>query len=96
MVSLDETLPPYDVPDVSNIPDDAQDLPVAGSHLVRGSKSLTIAHDRNNCTVYVLQTPLPCGIPPLVFGAASLSAHYNSDDHLRSDVPFRTVRLALR
>ncbi|KAF9520708.1 hypothetical protein BS47DRAFT_1370284 [Hydnum rufescens UP504] len=36
------------------------------------------------------------GIPPLLFGAAALSEYYNGDDHLRSDIPFRTVRLALR
>jgi len=41
-------------------------------------------------------TPVSPNIPPIVFGAGALSAQYNADDHLRSDVPFRTVRLALR
>ena len=35
--------------------------------------------------------------PPLVFGAATLSHHYNDvDSFLHSDVPLRVVRLALR
>jgi D-arabinose 1-dehydrogenase len=35
-------------------------------------------------------------LPALVFGAASFSNQYNSEALLASDVPFRTVRLALR
>jgi len=36
-------------------------------------------------------------IPPLVFGAATLSHHYNDvDSFLQSDIPLRVVRLALR
>jgi len=34
--------------------------------------------------------------PPLVFGAGSLSHHYNSADWLNTDAPLRIVRLALR
>ncbi|TDL29804.1 Aldo/keto reductase [Rickenella mellea] len=35
-------------------------------------------------------------LPELVFGAATLSNQYNSDGLLTSDIPLRTVRLALR
>ncbi|EPQ59501.1 Aldo/keto reductase [Gloeophyllum trabeum ATCC 11539] len=38
----------------------------------------------------------PLGSPELVFGAATFSYHYNTDEFLTSDIPFRTVRLALR
>ena len=36
------------------------------------------------------------GIPEIILGGASISAQYNSDNHLNSDMPLRTVRLALR
>jgi D-arabinose 1-dehydrogenase len=35
-------------------------------------------------------------IPEIVLGGASISAQYNSDAHLNSDTPLRTIRLALR
>ncbi|KDQ65002.1 hypothetical protein JAAARDRAFT_118719 [Jaapia argillacea MUCL 33604] len=35
-------------------------------------------------------------LPGLVFGAAVFSGFYNSDSHISSDIPVRTVRLALR
>jgi len=39
----------------------------------------------------------PLGIPSLIFGGATLSHHYNDlSTFLKSDVPFRVVRLALR
>jgi D-arabinose 1-dehydrogenase len=38
----------------------------------------------------------PLNLPSLVFGAATLSHHYNDHASLESDVPYRTVRLALR
>ncbi|RPD62043.1 Aldo/keto reductase [Lentinus tigrinus ALCF2SS1-7] len=38
----------------------------------------------------------PLALPDIVFGAATFSNNYNSDDLLASDVPVRTVRLALR
>jgi len=44
--------------------------------------------------------PLPAigslSLPALAFGAASLSHHYNTDEHLVSTIPIRTVRIALR
>jgi hypothetical protein len=42
------------------------------------------------------QSPITSERSPLVFGAASLSTIYNPLEHLASDVPLRTVRLALR
>ncbi|TFK56046.1 Aldo/keto reductase [Heliocybe sulcata] len=39
---------------------------------------------------------LPLRLPELVFGAATFSYHYNTEDFLTTDVPLRTVRLALR
>jgi len=38
----------------------------------------------------------PLQLPELIFGAAPLSNSYNSDTHLASFTPFRTIRLALR
>lgn len=35
-------------------------------------------------------------LPAVVFGAASFSAFYNTDDHISSTKPFRATRLALR
>ncbi|KAG9034063.1 hypothetical protein FRB95_013832 [Tulasnella sp. JGI-2019a] len=35
-------------------------------------------------------------LPPLIYGAATLSRHYNDDSTLDSSTPFRAVRLALR
>ncbi|KAG8876068.1 hypothetical protein FRB98_007472 [Tulasnella sp. 332] len=35
-------------------------------------------------------------LPPLIYGAATLSRHYNTDHTLDSSTPFRAVRLALR
>lgn len=35
-------------------------------------------------------------LPAIVLGAATFSYHYNTDDYLASDMPFRIVRLALR
>ncbi|KAG9317146.1 Aldo/keto reductase family-domain-containing protein [Chiua virens] len=36
------------------------------------------------------------GVPAVVLGAASFSAFYNDDEHVRGVVPLRTTRLALR
>ncbi|KAH7916708.1 Aldo/keto reductase family-domain-containing protein [Hygrophoropsis aurantiaca] len=38
----------------------------------------------------------PLNIPAIVFGAASFSAFYNSDDHVSGVEPLRATRLALR
>ncbi|KAF4619372.1 hypothetical protein D9613_005452 [Agrocybe pediades] len=35
-------------------------------------------------------------LPAIVYGAGAFSNQYNSDDHLASTIPLRTVRLALR
>ncbi|KAF8897165.1 NADP-dependent oxidoreductase domain-containing protein [Infundibulicybe gibba] len=35
-------------------------------------------------------------LPALVFGAGAFSGQYNTEDHLTSDIPLNTVRLALR
>lgn len=35
-------------------------------------------------------------LPAIIFGAGTFSNQYNTDEHLTSDVPFRTVRLAFR
>ena len=35
-------------------------------------------------------------VPEIVFGAATLSVLYNSGHWLASDIPYRTLRLALR
>jgi D-arabinose 1-dehydrogenase len=34
--------------------------------------------------------------PEIILGGGSISAQYNTDVHLNSDIPLRTVRLALR
>ncbi|KAF8341516.1 NADP-dependent oxidoreductase domain-containing protein [Cantharellus anzutake] len=39
---------------------------------------------------------LDSGFSPLAFGGAAFSGHYQSEDHIRSSEPFRTLRLALR
>ncbi|TBU32214.1 Aldo/keto reductase [Dichomitus squalens] len=38
----------------------------------------------------------PLGLPQIIFGAATFSGSYNSEATIASDVPVRTVRLALR
>lgn len=38
----------------------------------------------------------PLHLPAIIFGAATFSHHYNADEHLSSDIPLRTLRLALR
>ncbi|KAI0786452.1 Aldo/keto reductase [Abortiporus biennis] len=38
----------------------------------------------------------PLSLPEIIFGAASFSHQYNSDGHLASVTPLRTIRLALR
>ncbi|KAF5333742.1 hypothetical protein D9611_002359 [Ephemerocybe angulata] len=38
----------------------------------------------------------PLELPAIVYGAGTFSNQYNSDEHLSSDIPLRTVRLALR
>ncbi|KAI0721979.1 Aldo/keto reductase [Cerioporus squamosus] len=43
-----------------------------------------------------LSTVGPLALPEIVFGAATFSNYYTSEDLLASDVPVRTVRLALR
>ncbi|KAN0097795.1 Aldo/keto reductase family domain containing protein [Tylopilus felleus] len=40
--------------------------------------------------------PTDEAVPAIVFGAASFSAFYNDDDHIRGVTPLRTTRLALR
>ncbi|TFK29329.1 Aldo/keto reductase [Coprinopsis marcescibilis] len=39
---------------------------------------------------------LPLDLPVIVYGAGSFSNQYNSDHHIKSELPLRTVRLALR
>lgn len=38
----------------------------------------------------------PMSLPPIIYGAGTFSNQYNTDDHLASTIPLRTVRLALR
>ncbi|KAF9535038.1 NADP-dependent oxidoreductase domain-containing protein [Crepidotus variabilis] len=38
----------------------------------------------------------PMRLPAIVYGAGAFSNQYNSDDHITSELPLRTVRLALR
>ncbi|KAH6915285.1 Aldo/keto reductase [Coprinopsis sp. MPI-PUGE-AT-0042] len=40
--------------------------------------------------------PGPLELPEIVYGAGSFSNSYNTDDHLQSEIPVRTIRLALR
>lgn len=35
-------------------------------------------------------------LPAIIYGAGAFSNQYNTDDHLASAIPLRTVRLALR
>ncbi|TFK74437.1 Aldo/keto reductase [Pluteus cervinus] len=38
----------------------------------------------------------PLQLPAIVYGAGAFSNQYNTDDHLASQIPLRTIRLALR
>ncbi|KAG2013460.1 D-arabinose dehydrogenase [Coprinopsis cinerea AmutBmut pab1-1] len=38
----------------------------------------------------------PLQLPAIIYGAGSFSKQYNADDHISSNIPLRTVRLALR
>jgi len=38
----------------------------------------------------------PFDLPELIFGAAAWSRHYAEESNLSTDVPLRTIRLALR
>ena len=35
-------------------------------------------------------------LPAIIYGAGAFSNQYNTDDHIASVIPLRTVRLALR
>lgn len=73
----------------------ANDIPVEGRALV--SCHVTCLHFwpiRNIAEQSTLDGPLQ--LPAIVFGAAAFSNQYNTDDHLTSNTPLETVRLALR
>lgn len=90
---LDAPQPVFTLPPIEDIPDDADDKPEPGPALV--------CIDMFSSTLDQVE-PLqqrkigPFDFPALIFGAASFSYQYNSDNHLASLTPVRTIRLALR
>jgi hypothetical protein len=74
------------------VPDDPEDTPAPGQPLVSTLSTFQVVLTR------MLFKGLlgPLQLPRIVFGGASFSYQYNSDDHLTSLLPFRSIRLALR
>ncbi|KAH0839603.1 Aldo/keto reductase family-domain-containing protein [Lanmaoa asiatica] len=78
---LDAPQPTFPLPPLADIPDEHIDK----------------ADDAKRITTYYGPADIVFPtVPALVFGAASFSAFYNDDDHIRSVTPLRTTRLALR
>ncbi|KAF8450886.1 Aldo/keto reductase family-domain-containing protein [Boletus edulis BED1] len=78
---LDAPQPTFPLPPLADIPDEDVDK-------ADDAKRITTSFGSADAT-------LP-NIPAIVFGAASFSAFYNDDDHIRGITPLRTTRLALR
>ncbi|KAF8556250.1 Aldo/keto reductase [Imleria badia] len=78
---LDAPQPTFPLPPLADIPDEDIDK----------------ADDANRITTRFgpADAAFP-NVPAVVFGAASFSAFYNDDDHIRGVTPLRTTRLALR
>ncbi|KAG8218325.1 Aldo keto reductase [Butyriboletus roseoflavus] len=78
---LDAPQPTIPLPPLADIPDEAIDK----------------ADDTKRITTRFgpADTAFPT-VPAVVLGAASFSAFYNNDDHIRGVTPLRTTRLALR
>ncbi|KAG6378391.1 Aldo/keto reductase family-domain-containing protein [Boletus reticuloceps] len=78
---LDAPQPTFPLPPLADVPDEDVDK-------ADDAKRVTTSFGPADAT-------LP-NIPAVVFGAASFSAFYNDDDHIRGITPLRTTRLALR
>jgi len=88
---LHTSAPSFSIPHIDQV-DDLEDTPEPGQPLV---SSLDAFYAR--ACLNVLKGLLgSLQLPQIVFGAASFSNQYNSDDHLKSSLPFRSIRLALR
>jgi hypothetical protein len=74
---------------------EAGDTPVEGLKLVSCYVTCRIFPSATNINH---QSTLdgPLRLPAIVFGAGAFSNQYNTDDHLASNTPLETVRLALR
>lgn len=90
-VPLGSVQPVFALPLLEDIPDTDEDAPVEGLSLVH------LAPDLIFMLLTSPQTEIgPLALPEIVFGAATFSGQYNSEATIASDVPVRTVRLALR
>lgn len=81
-------------PSLSLPPEEPEDSPLPGLPLVRISIRPPFLAE----TLSFIKTELsgPDRLPVIVYGAGAFSNQYNTDDHLASTQPLRTVRLALR
>jgi hypothetical protein len=78
----------------TSLSDNEEDIPIPGP-LVVSLKAV----GAGLLLTYNTEKPLLSGsmdLPAIVFGAGVFSAQYNTDDHVASTLPLRTVRLALR
>lgn len=73
---------------------EANDIPVQGRALVSCHVTCLYFWPTPNIAQSTLDGPLK--LPAIVFGAGAFSNQYNTDDHLASNIPLETVRLALR
>ena len=88
-------------PLIDFIPDGPEDRPTPGPLLVYPYSSLKPEKVYSHSFIYSSTTFVgrkidPLDLPELISGAATWSHFYNEEDKLSTDVPLRTIRLALR
>lgn len=97
VMPLDAPQPVFSFPPLNEIEETPDEKIVSGLPLVLLSVQLNflvccVAYE----SLFLQRTLGASGLPPLVFGGASLSPQYNEDDHITSLAPVRTIRTALR
>jgi len=97
-IRLDSPEEVFTFPPIDSIPDGPEDKPTPGPLPV-----CPLSH-KNHLGFETVIPPLflqeektgPLDLPELISGAATWSHFYNEKDKLSTDVPLRTIRLALR
>ena len=92
-VRLDSPEEVITFPPIDSIPDGPEDKPTPGPLLV-----CHLIYPTSSLKQRFLQEEKigPFDLPELISGAATWSHFYNERDKLSTDVPLRTIRLALR
>ncbi len=82
---------PWPAFDISTGPDDEEDQPKSGKLEVRALRRRGMS-----ALLTLILQPLSSGLPPLILGCATFSQIYVSEDAMKSTMPMRVTRLALR